>query len=167
MAAAIWHTRSIYAAEALVRATFDAITPAGDGGCERTARIGKEFNLLVRFARRRFELLKDDLGNWRQQVRSGELDFSSEREDDFKGALRAFVALSDLLIEKFDLFHRESNLFLLNPRYINLLNSHKKEAKRFLDCWRSPQEEAEFEPRTVKWDKEQTRQLRAILASDD
>jgi hypothetical protein len=164
MAAAIQHTRSIYAAEALVRATFDAITPSDTAGCERTANLQKEFKLLVRLARRRFESLKADLCKWQQQVRSGDVDFAPEREDDFKGALRAFVALADLLDEKFDNFHRGNNLYLVNPRYINLLGSYKREANKILDSWCPPEWEVTNE-RTVKWDEEQTRHLRAKLTS--
>jgi hypothetical protein len=164
MAAATRHTRSIYAAEALARATFNDIIPAGDGWCERTVSLQKEFRTLFRLASQRFESLKTDLYDWRDRVRCEDVEFDPEREDDFKAALRACVALSSLLIEKFDIFNK-GGLYLAHPKLIGLLREHKREAEKILNTWRSPKVEVELH--TVKWDEDQTRQLREILESDD
>jgi hypothetical protein len=165
MAVAIRHTRSIHATQALVRATFDDIIPAGDGGCERTVALQNEFRVLLRLTRWRFEAMKADLANWQQRVRSGEADFTPEREDEFKGALRAWIDLASLMRDKFDLFHKKG-LFLDNPRYIGLLQSHKKEAENVLDSWQSPEWEVTG-MRSVKWDKQQTRHLWTRLGAHE
>jgi hypothetical protein len=165
MATAIRHARSIYATEELVRATFDDIIPAVDGGCERAVALQKEFQVLLRVTRQRFEALKADLAIWQQRVRSGEVDFTPEREDAFKGALRAWIDLASLMSEKFDLFSKKG-LFLAKPRIIGLLQSHKKDAEHVLNSWQSPEWEV-TDMRSVKWDKEQTRHLRARLGSHE
>ncbi len=162
MSGATKHTRSIHTAVSLVEETFGDISVVCGGGCERTVSLQKEFKVHALLASRRFESVMADLREWRDQVRCDEIDFDPEREDDFKAALRAFVALSNLLTEKFDIFHR-GGLYLAHPKFIGLLQGHQKEAEKILDAWQSPRMEVEL--RTVKWDKEQTRQLNAILAS--
>ena len=157
MAAVIRHTRSIYAAGALVRATFDDIIPAAESGCERTVVLQREFRILLGLARHWFESLKADLANWQQRVRSGEVDFTSEREDDFKGALRAWIDLVNLMSEKFDLFHK-NGLFLAKPRNMGLLQSNSKEVENLLNSWHSPEWEV-ANMRTVKWNKDQSQYL--------
>ena len=164
MTGATRHSRSIYAAEQLVRATFNDFSPIGDEGCEWVVSLQKEFRILVNLTRRRFKSLKAALENWRQRVRMGEVDFDPGREDDFRGALNAFASLSDLLGEKFDSCFKEKGIYPTKPRLIGLLQEDKKEAQKILDSWRSPEWEVTNE-RTVRWDKEQTRHLRAKLGS--
>jgi hypothetical protein len=163
MALGIRHARSIYAAETLVRVTFNDVLLSGEGWREKIVSLQREFAIILRLTTQRFESLKIDLGNWQQQVRCGDVDFASEREDDFKGGLRAFIDLASLLSDKFDAFHKR-NLYLVKPRRIGVLDAQRKEAEKILDTWRPPEWEVTNE-RTVNWDKEQTGYLRAKLDS--
>jgi hypothetical protein len=163
MAEGIRYARSIYAAEMLVQATFGDFIPASDDCCDRTVSLQKEFKIHALLASRRFESLRADLCAWRDRVRCGDVEFDPEREDDFKSALRAFIALASLLDSKFDLFHK-GGVYLTHPKFIGLLQSQKKEAERILDSWRSPEWEVRG-MRNVKWNEEQTRHLLDRLAS--
>jgi hypothetical protein len=161
MPGATQHTRSVHAALTLVEETFGNITLEGDGGCKRTVSLQKEFRAHVNLASRKIESVKADLVDWRDRVRRGEVEFDAGREDDFKGAFRAFIGLSSFLVDTFDIFHKYG-LYLTHPRFITLLEDHKKEVQKIVDSWRSPEWETTDE-RTVKWDKEQTKYLRAKL----
>jgi hypothetical protein len=151
------HARSILFADTLTHATFDDIIPTGEGWCERTVILQKEFRTLVRLASRRFASLRADLLKWRQDVRCGDVDFNPEREDDFKGALRTFAGLAAFLIERFDHF-REHGLYLVKPRFVILLSEQQQDADRILNSWQSPEWETTGK-RPVKWDEEQSKYL--------
>jgi hypothetical protein len=163
MAAASRHAQLICDAESLARATFDSITLAGDGSCEWAVNLQKQFRTLARLARQQFESLKVRLVNWQGQVSCGDVEFTPEREDDFKAALIASASFLSFLIEKFD-NHRRGGLLLVKSRRVGLLESHRKEAQKILDSWKSPEWET-TDTRTVKWDKDQTRHLREKLGS--
>jgi len=163
MTGAVRHTKSIFAAEAMAQALFSDCEIQGDNWPVRIANLQKEFIALLRLTLRKFESLKDDLDCWRQKVSSGELDFDSAPEDDFRAALRAFVSLSGFLGEKFKEFH-EKNIYLAKPMRMGLLQTYTKEAQKILDSWQSPEWEV-TDMRTVKWGKEQTRYLRTRLGS--
>lgn len=159
------------ATEELVRANFSEeayANLAGDDGewKDALASLRKQFVTVVVFARRQFGALKHGLAKWQERVRCGEVDFEQPQEEWFKGELRAFVSLADALDETFDRFHKRGGVFLTKPRPVGELLECKRVAQRLLDTWQRPEWGVTNE-RTVTWDKEQTRQLRAILASDD
>ncbi|MBL8797984.1 MAG: hypothetical protein JNM56_29065 [Planctomycetia bacterium] len=150
-------------AESLARDTFEILTLTGDGSPEWTATLQKQFRTFTILAMQQFESLKGRLTNWQNQVRCGEVEFTPEREDDFKAALDASVSFLSFLIDKFD-SHRQGGLFLVKSRRVGLMDSHRKEAQKILTSWRSPEWETRHE-RSVEWNEEQTAYLRKRLGS--
>lgn len=163
MLTATRHTRVILAAESLARATFTEILPAGDGWVGELVSLRKEFVTLTHVVSRRYDALKVDLNSWRKRVICGEIDFDPAWEDEFKGALRALIALGMLLNEKYDAY-RSQGLILESPRRVDLVRSYLREAQKNLDTWESPEWETADE-RSVQWNKEQTSYLRKRLGT--
>lgn len=161
MLAATRHTRVISAAEGLARATFTEILPS----VGELVSLRKEFGTLMRVAKCRHEALKSGLSHWREQVTRGEVDFEDSWEDEFKGALRALIALQSLLLEKYDAY-RSRGIILAKPLPVGLVRSQRADAENTLDAWKSPEWETTDE-RVVKWDKEQTEYLYRRLAASD
>src|SRR5262245_57907553 len=122
MLAVTRHTRLICAAESIARSTFTDIFPSGDDWTNQVVNLQKEFQALIRLEKCRYEALRADLNNWRERVSCGDVEFDPAREDDFKGALRALIALEDLLIEKFDAY-RVKGLLLAKSRHVGLVQS--------------------------------------------
>lgn len=162
MATASRYPRLIYAAESLARDTFDNVTFGGNG-CEGTVKLQREFRTFANLAMQKFEAVKADLKNWRDQVRCGQVEFSAEREDNLKAALRACVSFLSFLVEKFGEYHT-NGLFLTLPRHVGLMDSYRRESEKILKEWQSPEWETANE-RTVNWDKDQTRHLRKRLGA--
>lgn len=164
MATAIRKAGIICAAETLARDTFCSLDASDAGSCDKTISLQKAYRTFTRLATQQFESLNSELNNWRKRVGSGDVDFTSEREDTFKAALHASVSFLTFLIEKFDSHHRDG-LFLMNPKRVGLMESHKKEALKILNLWQSPEWETDGAP--VHWNKNQTRYLRDRLGSSN
>ncbi len=162
----IQHARSILAAEHHVRETIPDSIGAWDDECpKRIATVRRDFYAFIRFANNRYHSLKDDLDQWRSQVVSGEREFDHDEEAEYKQALSALISFADLLDEKYEAY-RQRGILLYKTRVMDLLLARKREFKKSLRDWEPPEWEVAG-VRTVKWDKEQTRQLHAILASND
>ena len=164
MTTAVRHTHAIQAIERLIQETIpDGLGMLGDGCGTTIAAIQKSFKGFIRLADSRFDALLADISKWRQNVCRGETEFSQTDESEFKEALRALIALADLLHQRAETYHRQ-NIVLHRPSIIGMLHERMREAQKMLDSWQSPEWEV-IGMRTVKWDKEQTRHLRARLAS--
>lgn len=151
------HTRLICAAETLARTTFTDILAAGDDWIGEAVNLRKEFGALIRLEKCRYESLRADLNNWRVQVTCGEIDLDPAREDEFKSALRALIALEDLLIEKFDIYSGKG--FLLEKSLlIGVVQAHRRCVQASLDTWKSPEWETTGMP-IAEWNEEQSRHL--------
>lgn len=164
MATASRNARLIYTAESLARDTFEKITVSGNGAVEIMISLQKEFMAFSNLAIRQFQSLKATLDVWREQVQCGEVEFSSEREEEFKAAIHASMSFLSFLTETFN-EHCQDGHFLMNPkRGVGLMETYKKQAERIMSQWQSPEWETDNE-RTVKWDNEQSSHLREKLSS--
>lgn len=164
MAPTIQHAHSIHAAECHARATIpDSLGEWDDECAKRIGIIRKDFHAFIRLADNRYHSLKDGIDQWRTQVVSGEREFDHDEETEYKQALSALISFASLLDEKYEAY-RQCGILLCNTRVMGLLLGRKQEFEKVLRDWHSPEWEVTNE-RTVKWDKEQTRHLRARLVS--
>jgi hypothetical protein len=146
------------ATEALVRAVFDGACAGHDSlNPDLIVALQGQFRASVRVAERHFQATKRVIARWRERVQCGEVDFEQAQEDRFLDALTAFSSLASTLSETFDQLHGRG-VFLCKPRAVGVLTDRRREAQRILSAWVSPEWEV-TDPRTVKWNEEQTKHL--------
>jgi len=141
----------------------DGLGMLGDDCGTTVAAVRKHFQGFILDAEKHFQSLTADIAEWRESIQRGDTDFSQADEDEFKDVMAALIAAADLLAERADVYH-DQGFMLHRPPVIGVLNSRRREARKILEVWQSPEWEVVGRP-TVQWNKEQTRHLRERLAS--